>query len=46
MAAAVAALVADGPTTILGAEAAAVSFPGFWDALEGIAGGTVEVDAV
>ena len=42
MAAAVAALVADGPTTIHGAEAAAVSFPGFWDALEGLAEGTVE----
>lgn len=43
MAAAVAALTATGPTTILGAEAAAVSFPGFWDALEGIATGTVEM---
>ena len=41
MAAAVAALVADGPTTIVGAEAAAVSFPGFWDALEHIAPGAV-----
>ena len=42
MAAAVAALAATSPTTILGAEAAAVSFPGFWDAIEGIAGGSVE----
>ena len=42
MAAAVAALVADGPTTIHVAEAAAVSFPGFWDALDGLAAGTVE----
>lgn len=33
MAAAVAALAADGPTTIRGAEAAAVSFPGFWNEL-------------
>ena len=45
MAAAVAALVAQGPTTILGAEAAAVSFPGFWDALEDVARGTVEIAA-
>ena len=42
MAAAVAALVADGPTTIHGASAAAVSFPTFWDALEGVAAGSVE----
>ncbi|WP_420454225.1 3-phosphoshikimate 1-carboxyvinyltransferase [Rubrivirga sp.] len=42
MSAAVAALVADGPTTIHGAEAAAVSFPGFWDALESVAAGSVE----
>ena len=42
MAAAVAALVASGPTTIHGAEAADVSFPGFWDALEAIAAGSVE----
>lgn len=43
MAAAVAALRADSPTTIHGAEAAAVSFPGFWDALDAIGGaGTVE----
>jgi 3-phosphoshikimate 1-carboxyvinyltransferase len=42
MAAAVAALGADGPTTIHGAEAAAVSFPGFWDALNDIAAGAVE----
>ena len=42
MAAAVAALSASGATTIHGAEAAAVSFPGFWDALEAVAGrGTV-----
>ncbi|MDT0632833.1 3-phosphoshikimate 1-carboxyvinyltransferase [Rubrivirga litoralis] len=42
MAAAVAALGATGPTTIRGAEAAAVSFPGFWEALEGVAVGSVE----
>ena len=43
MAAAVAALSASGATTIHGAEAAAVSFPGFWDALDAVAGkGTVE----
>ncbi len=42
MAAAVAALMADGPTIINGASAAAVSFPTFWDQLEGVAGGSVE----
>ena len=42
MAAAIAALGATGPTTITGAEAAAVSFPGFWDALDGVAAGSVE----
>lgn len=42
MAAAVAALAATGPTTIVGAEAASVSFPGFWDALDGVAAGSVE----
>ena len=42
MAAAVAALGASGPTTIHGASAAAVSFPGFWDELEGVAAGAVE----
>ncbi|MDT7855111.1 3-phosphoshikimate 1-carboxyvinyltransferase [Rubrivirga sp. S365] len=42
MAAAVAALGATGPTTIRGAEAAAVSFPGFWEALEAVAVGSVE----
>lgn len=36
MASAVAALVADGPTTITGAEHAEVSFPQFWDALAGV----------
>lgn len=42
MAAAIAALSASGPTTIRGASAAAVSFPGFWDALDAVAGtGTV-----
>ena len=41
MAAAVAALNATSPTVIHGAEAAAVSFPGFWDELEGIAPGSV-----
>ena len=44
MAAAVAALSAAGPTTIRGAEAAAVSFPGFWAALEAVAAGSVEFD--
>ena len=43
MAAAVAALVANGPTTIHGAEAAAVSFPAFWDAVESVAAGAVEM---
>lgn len=43
MAAAIAALSASGATTIHGAEAASVSFPGFWDALEAVAGrGTVD----
>lgn len=42
MAAAVAALGASSPTTIRGAEAAAVSFPAFWDALESVAAGAVE----
>ncbi|MEM0961467.1 MAG: 3-phosphoshikimate 1-carboxyvinyltransferase [Bacteroidota bacterium] len=41
MAAAVAALVASGPTTIHGAEAAAVSFPTFWEQLDAIAPGSV-----
>lgn len=39
MAAGVAALVAASPTTILGPECAAVSFPGFWDQLDAITGG-------
>ena len=38
MAFAVAALRADGPSTIEGAEAASVSFPEFWNTLERIAG--------
>ncbi len=42
MAAAVAALAAARPTTITGADHAAVSFPGFWDALEAVAAGAVE----
>ncbi len=42
MAAAVAALGASSSTTIHGASAAAVSFPGFWDALEHVAVGSVE----
>jgi 3-phosphoshikimate 1-carboxyvinyltransferase len=43
MAAAVAALRASSPTTIHGAEAASVSFPGFWDALDAVGGkGTAE----
>ena len=42
MAAAVGALAARRPTTIAGAEHAAVSFPGFWDALDGVAAGAVE----
>ena len=41
MAAAVAALTATSPTTIHGADAAAVSFPGFWDEIERIAPGAV-----
>ena len=44
MAAAVAALSATGPTTITGADAAAVSFPGFWQALEAVAVGSVALD--
>ena len=45
MAAAIAALSASGATTIHGAEAASVSFPGFWDALDAVAGkGTVSMD--
>ncbi len=36
MSAAVAALIADGPTTIRDAEAASVSFPGFYDALDAL----------
>ena len=38
MAAAVAALGATGETTIAGAECVAVSFPGFWDELDALAG--------
>jgi 3-phosphoshikimate 1-carboxyvinyltransferase len=38
MAFAVAALAAGGPCTIRGAEAASVSFPEFWDTLEGLRG--------
>lgn len=38
MASAVAALAADGPTTIHGAACAAVSYPGFWETLERVAG--------
>ncbi|MEM1057445.1 MAG: 3-phosphoshikimate 1-carboxyvinyltransferase [Bacteroidota bacterium] len=46
MAAAVAALRASSPTIIHGAEAASVSFPGFWDALDAVGGkGTAEQDA-
>ncbi len=45
MAAAVAALGASGPTTIRGAGAASVSFPGFWDALGALAPGSVSTDA-
>jgi 3-phosphoshikimate 1-carboxyvinyltransferase len=36
MSAAVAALVADGPVAIVGAEAADVSYPGFFKVLEGL----------
>ena len=39
MAFAVAALAANGESVIDGAEAASVSFPEFWDTLEGLAGG-------
>ena len=42
MAAAVAALGASSPTTIHGAEAAAVSFPAFWEAIDSVAAGAVE----
>jgi 3-phosphoshikimate 1-carboxyvinyltransferase len=38
MAAAVAALVATGETTILGADCVAVSFPDFWGELGALAG--------
>ena len=38
MAAAVAALAATGDTTIRGADCVAVSFPGFWDELDALAG--------
>ena len=43
MAAAVAALGASSPTTIRGASAAAVSFPGFWSALDSVAAGSVDL---
>lgn len=43
MAAAVAALGAEGPTTIHGAEAAAISFPGFWEALRSVTSGETVV---
>ena len=39
MAAAIAALAADGPTTILDPACAAVSFPRFWEELNGMTGG-------
>ena len=39
MAGAIAALAADGPTTILDPGCAAVSFPTFWDELDGMTGG-------
>ncbi|HLA64742.1 MAG TPA: 3-phosphoshikimate 1-carboxyvinyltransferase, partial [Rhodothermales bacterium] len=39
MAAGVAALAASSPTTIHGADAAAISFPGFWTELDGLTGG-------
>ena len=38
MAMAIAGLVAEGGTTIHGAESASVSYPGFWDDLESVAG--------
>ncbi len=41
MSAAVAALGASSPTTIRDAECVAVSFPGFWDELDGAAGGGI-----
>ena len=40
MAAAVAGLTATGETTIRGADCVAVSFPGFWDELDALAGAT------
>jgi 3-phosphoshikimate 1-carboxyvinyltransferase len=45
MAAAVAALAGSSPTTIRGADCVGVSFPGFWDALDGLAGGGVVTTA-
>ena len=41
MAAAVAALTANGPTTILNADCVEVSFPTFWEELDGMAGGGI-----
>lgn len=41
MAAAVAAVAASSPTTIRGADCVAVSFPGFWEELNALAGGIV-----
>jgi 3-phosphoshikimate 1-carboxyvinyltransferase len=38
MALAVAGLLADGETEIEGAECVAISYPGFWDALEALCG--------
>lgn len=45
MAAAVAALAAEGETTIHGAEASAVSFPGFWGELAALTGAPRDEDA-
>jgi len=44
MAAAIAALAASSPTTIRDADCVAVSFPGFWEVLDGLAGGGIVSD--
>ena len=41
----VAGALADGRTSITGAEAASVSYPGFWDELAAVTGGTVREEA-
>ncbi|MEO1479970.1 MAG: 3-phosphoshikimate 1-carboxyvinyltransferase, partial [Bacteroidota bacterium] len=46
MAAGVAALAADAPTTIRDADAARISFPTFWDELDAMAGGQIVSNAL